>query len=59
MPAIPEYPAINEILNTMVDSAVRGTASVPEALRHAAEATEAILASAGYYAPGRGGAAGR
>jgi multiple sugar transport system substrate-binding protein len=50
MPSIPEYPAINDVLNAMMDAAVRGRVSVPSALREASRATEAILADAGYYA---------
>ena len=49
MPAIPEYPAINAVLNEMVDDAVRGRRPVSAALTQAAEATESILADAGAY----------
>jgi multiple sugar transport system substrate-binding protein len=50
MPAIPEYPAINNVLNSMMDAAVHGQSDVPTLLRAAAVATEAVLADAGYYA---------
>ncbi|WP_028548351.1 extracellular solute-binding protein [Paenibacillus sp. UNC451MF] len=45
---IPEYPAINEVLSQMVDDAMRLRAPVQEALTHAAEQVDNILARAGY-----------
>lgn len=48
LPAIPEYPAINEVLNRMAWDAVQGTKSVPEALNAAAAECESLLAT--YYA---------
>ncbi len=51
-PAIPEYPAINEVLNQMVETAVKGQTTVSQALNRAAEEVEAILDQAGYYAKG-------
>ncbi|HWQ15269.1 MAG TPA: extracellular solute-binding protein [Roseiflexaceae bacterium] len=44
LPALPEYPAINEVLNRMSWNAVQGRASVERALRDAAEECERILA---------------
>ncbi len=49
-PRIPEYPAINEIFNQMQWAAVNQTKTVPQALDDAANAIEALLRSAGYYA---------
>ncbi len=54
MPSIPEYPAINAVLNAMMDAAVRGRASVSDALRDATQATQAILDQAGYYSHSAG-----
>ncbi len=48
-PPLPEYPAINEVLNQMIAQVVINQRSVAEALREAAEAVESILATAGYY----------
>ncbi|HXI17276.1 MAG TPA: extracellular solute-binding protein [Chloroflexota bacterium] len=48
-PSIPEYPAVNEVLSQMVDSVVTGRREVPQALHDAAQATEQIMAEAGYY----------
>jgi multiple sugar transport system substrate-binding protein len=48
-PRIPEYPAINAILNQMQWVAVTGQKSVRQALDDAAEATEELLRKAGYY----------
>jgi maltose-binding protein MalE len=44
MPAIPEYPAINEVLSRMTWDAVQGRKSVADALRDAAVECQAILA---------------
>jgi multiple sugar transport system substrate-binding protein len=49
MPRLPEYPAINEVLNRMMAAVTIDGAPVEQALRDAAAATEAILAAAGYY----------
>ncbi|MFO7167830.1 MAG: extracellular solute-binding protein [Chloroflexota bacterium] len=47
LPAIPEYPALNEVFNRMSWDAVQGRKSVPDALRDAAAECEEILAH--YY----------
>lgn len=47
LPAIPEYPAINDVLDRMMADAVMGRAPIPEALRRASEETEQIVAGAG------------
>lgn len=44
MPAIPEYPAINEVLNVELDAAYAGRKRVEQALGDAAARTDAILA---------------
>ncbi len=49
LPAIPEYPKVNEALSRMVDDALKGRKSVREALAEAAEEVEAIMSDAGYY----------
>jgi multiple sugar transport system substrate-binding protein len=49
LPRLPEYPAINEILNRLMAAVTTGGAPIAAALRDAAHATEAILADAGYY----------
>jgi multiple sugar transport system substrate-binding protein len=43
MPAIPEYPEINEVLNAGIDAAYTGAKSVAQALADAAARTDAIL----------------
>jgi multiple sugar transport system substrate-binding protein len=48
-PAIPEYPALNEVLSEMTKATLAGTLGVEPALREAAQACESILAEAGYY----------
>jgi multiple sugar transport system substrate-binding protein len=48
-PRIPEYPAINEVLNRMQWAAVTGAKSVPQALNDAAAECETLLRAAGYY----------
>ena len=48
-PSIPEYPAVNEVLSQMVDSVATGRREAPQALLEAAQATEQIMAEAGYY----------
>ena len=45
LPAIPEYPAINEVLSRMTWDAVQGRKTVAEALTHAAEECRTILDS--------------
>ncbi|GAB4170015.1 MAG: sugar ABC transporter substrate-binding protein [Roseiflexaceae bacterium] len=47
LPALPEYPAMNEIFNQMSWAAVQGQKSVEQALNDAAKACEDLLA--GYY----------
>jgi multiple sugar transport system substrate-binding protein len=47
LPALPEYPALNEVFNRMAWDAVRGAKSVDDALRDAAAECEEILAA--YY----------
>ena len=49
LPAIPEYPAINEAIDRMMGRVVTGGEPVPGALRDASEETEQILADAGNY----------
>jgi multiple sugar transport system substrate-binding protein len=44
MPAIPEYPEINEVLNVALDAAYTGVRPVEHALADAAARTDAILA---------------
>jgi len=51
-PRLPEYPAINEVLNRMVADAVAGRQGVATALRMAAAEVELILEGAGYYTAG-------
>lgn len=46
LPAIPEYPAINEVINRMMAEVVSGRRPIPEALRAASDQTEQILAAA-------------
>ncbi|MBI4550776.1 MAG: extracellular solute-binding protein [Candidatus Latescibacteria bacterium] len=48
-PTIPEYPAINEVLNRAIDDALHGRKAVKQALDEAAEESEEILSKAGYY----------
>jgi multiple sugar transport system substrate-binding protein len=48
-PRIPEYPAINEILNSMMAAAVTGAKDTATALREASEEIETMLAQKGYY----------
>ncbi|HEX9114568.1 MAG TPA: extracellular solute-binding protein [Anaerolineae bacterium] len=48
-PAIPEYPALNEVLSDMTKACLAGKAEPAVALRDAAAACEGILADAGYY----------
>lgn len=48
-PQIPEYPAINEVLNQMMARVVIEQRDIRQSLREAAQETEAILAQAGYY----------
>jgi multiple sugar transport system substrate-binding protein len=43
MPAIPEYPEINEVLNVEIDAVYTGVKSVEQALADAADRTNAIL----------------
>jgi maltose-binding protein MalE len=43
MPAIPEYPEINEVLNAEIDAVYTGTKSVADALAEAARRTDEIL----------------
>lgn len=50
-PAIPEYPAINEVLSTMVDDVLHGRKEVGPALEEAARESEKILMEAGYLQP--------
>jgi multiple sugar transport system substrate-binding protein len=47
-PAIPEYPALNEVLSQMVDDVLHRRKSVEVALYDAARECEEILAAAGY-----------
>jgi multiple sugar transport system substrate-binding protein len=47
MPALPEYPAINEVLSRMTWEAVQGRKSVAQALREASEECRSILAGYG------------
>jgi multiple sugar transport system substrate-binding protein len=49
LPRLPEYPAINEVLNRMMAAVTIAGAPIEAALQDAAGATEAILAEAGYY----------
>lgn len=49
LPAIPEYPAINEVIDRMMARVVTGGHPVAKALREASAETEQILAAAGYY----------
>jgi multiple sugar transport system substrate-binding protein len=49
LPAIPEYPAINDVIDRMMAGAVTGGRPIPDALREASQETEQILAAAGYY----------
>ncbi|MEO3751128.1 extracellular solute-binding protein [Streptomyces sp. B6B3] len=44
MPALPEYPDVNDVLSDAIDSVHTGAASPAEALARAAEATDALLA---------------
>lgn len=45
LPAIPEYPALNEVFNRMSWDAVQGRKSIEQALRDAADECETILAA--------------
>lgn len=47
LPAIPEYPAMNEIFNRMAWEAVQGQKSVEQALSDAADACEVLLSGYG------------
>jgi multiple sugar transport system substrate-binding protein len=49
-PRIPEYPAINEVLNKMQHAVVTGAKSVDAALDEAANDVVSIMRAAGYYA---------
>jgi multiple sugar transport system substrate-binding protein len=49
-PRIPEYPAINEILNQMQHAVVTQAKTVPQALDEAAEQVALLLQKAGYNA---------
>lgn len=49
-PRIPEYPAINEVLNQMQHAVVTEAKSVEQALDDAAREVESIMRAAGYYA---------
>jgi multiple sugar transport system substrate-binding protein len=49
LPRLPEYPAINEVLNRMMAGVTIDGTPIESALHDAAGATEAILAEAGYY----------
>jgi multiple sugar transport system substrate-binding protein len=46
LPPIPEYDAINEIINELIDEVHTGAKSVDEALDEAAARTDEILAGA-------------
>lgn len=48
-PRLPEYPAINDVLNAMMAAAVSGQKNVATALRDASQEIEALLAAQGYY----------
>jgi multiple sugar transport system substrate-binding protein len=48
-PRIPEYPAINEVLNRMQWAVVTGSKGVTQALDDAAHEIESLLRDAGYY----------
>ncbi|MDQ0272358.1 extracellular solute-binding protein [Cytobacillus purgationiresistens] len=48
---IPEYPAINELLSTMVDDAINGRESIDRALVKAEQAIREILQKSGYIRP--------
>ncbi len=47
LPAIPEWPAINEVIDRMMGDVVRGRVPIPEALRRASAETEQILPGGG------------
>jgi multiple sugar transport system substrate-binding protein len=49
-PRLPEYPAINEVLNQMQHAVVTGQKDVPQALDDAAQAVRQLMREAGYYA---------
>jgi len=49
LPRLPEYPAINEVLNRMMAGVTIDGTPIESALHDAAGATEAILAEADYY----------
>lgn len=49
-PRLPEYPAINIVLNNMQHAVVTGQEDVPTALDKAAEAVRQLMREAGYYA---------
>jgi multiple sugar transport system substrate-binding protein len=53
MPAIPEYPEINEVLNAEIDAVYTGAKSVREALADAAGRTDEILAASASRTDGR------
>lgn len=58
-PPIPESTPIIEILNEMVDDAVKQRKTVPQALDEAAEKVRAVLADAVYYRKRAGGGGAR
>jgi maltose-binding protein MalE len=43
LPALPQYPALNEVFSQMTWAAVQGTKSVQQALDDAAAACRAVL----------------
>jgi len=49
LPALPEYPAINEVIDRMMARVVPNPQSMSRALRDASQETEQILADALYY----------
>lgn len=48
-PRLPEYPAINDILDRMMAGLIAGRQEIAPALRQASEQVESLLAEAGYY----------
>jgi multiple sugar transport system substrate-binding protein len=49
LPRLPEYPAINEVIDRMMAAVTIAGAPIERSLAEAAAATETILADAGYY----------
>jgi multiple sugar transport system substrate-binding protein len=49
LPRIPEYPAINDVINDMMASLVRGQGDIDAALKEATGRVEGIMDAAGYY----------